>query len=401
MQNNKHSKKNYILGILNGTLFNFAFAITGSKTVLPLFISTLTSNGVFIGLAGSLEDVLWPLPQIFTAHYLEGKPYKKFMYIYTAYIRTIMMFAMGILIFFLPSYTLPLFFVFLTIYLLSGGFAGLSFMEIIGKTISPDKLPSFWGYRLGLGGILAVFGGFFVKYSIAHFSYPINYAILFITAGFVVAIALFSFSIAYEPPSIGQEKTDKFSHFIKDGSKTLNKDKRFKALLFYRIFIGISMGAIPFYSIYAIKILNYNSSIIGIFISIQMTGMILSNILWNKIAKKYSMIAIMNITAIIVSLQPILALMSLKAGIIPMYLLFFLVGASFAGLRIGHTSYLLFIAPERKRPTYVGFMNTLTAPIMFYPMLNGYLIDRFSYNHIFVISAIIGIVSFFIIRNTK
>ena len=318
----EHNKKNFILGVINGVLFNFAFAITGSETILPVYVSTLTASGLIIGLAGSMQKALWPMPQVFMAHYLEGRKFTKFVYIHTSYIRTASMFLMGFVILWSPSYVLPLFLFFLLTYLVAGGMSGISFMEIIGKTISKSRLTSFWGLRQAGGGILAILGGVYVKFILSSRPYPQNFAILFITAGFVVAFALFSFVIADEPPSDNQLQTKKFRQFMKDGFSILSRDHRFKSLFFYKILMAIAMGPIPFYSLFALKYFEVSKSDIGFFISVQMAGLILSNILWNRLGKK-NIKYILVITALCTAIQPILAYLSLTLSPLFMYIVFF------------------------------------------------------------------------------
>ncbi|MCK4523299.1 MFS transporter, partial [candidate division WOR-3 bacterium] len=246
------------------------------------------------------------------------------------------------------------------------------------------------------GGVLAILGGFYVKFILSTFGYPKNFSILFITAGFIVAIALLSWIIADEPSSENQIKIKKFRSFLKVGFSLLSKDTDFKAIFFYKIVIGIAMGPVPFYSLFAIKMLNIDASNIGFFIVLQMAGLIVSNILWERISKngvKYIMI----ITALSILLQPIVAVCSLFYGILPMYIVFFLIGVSVSGLRISSMTYLLHIAPDNKRPTYMGFYNTFTAPFLFYPMLNGIIINLFSFIPTFIISGIFAIIAFILV----
>lgn len=397
MKDVRHNKKNFVLGIVNGILFNFAFAITGSETILPVFVSTLTGSGLLIGLAGSMQKALWPMPQIFMAHYLEGRKFTKFVYTYTAYIRTAAMFLMGFVVLWKPSFVLPVFFVLLFTYLIAGGMSGISFMEIIGKTISKKRLTSFWGLRQAGGGVLAILGGIYVKFILSEVPYPTNYALLFLTAGFVVAIALLSFIIADEPPSENQQRTAQFGVFLRNGFGFLSRDRNFKYLFVYKILMGIAMGPIPFYSLFAIRHMNVQAPDIGFFISVQMAGLILSNALWESIARK-KVKYILIITAFCTILQPILAYLALYSKMLfLLYIVFFLIGLTISGLRVGVLTYMLHIAPEGNRPTYMGLLNTFTAPFLFYPMLNGVLIDSFTFLPTFIISGSISILAIFMI----
>lgn len=397
----KHIKKNYILGIINGFLMTASDSIIGPRTVLPLFMSTITSSSVLIGLACSMHDALWPMPQIFMAHFLEGKPYKKFMYTYTAFIRSGAIFMISILIFTNPPGILPLFLLLLFIYQFAGGFAGLSFMDIVGKTVSSAKQPSFWGLRMAIGGVLSVAGGFYVKWVLGDAPVNTNFGILYLTASFMVAVALISFCFSYEPRDEAQKRTERFSDFLKDGLKLLSADSNFKILFITRVLLGISFGMNPFYVIFAMRVLGLSVSDVGIMIAVQMTGMIISNYIWNRVAKKYGMRSILSITSFLAVAIPLLAFSCTILGSFPLYAMFFLIGCTVSGISVGSPSILLSIAPGVKRPTYIGFMNTFLAPVFFYPTLNGIIIDAFSYYPAFIISIITGIAAFIVLSELR
>ena len=163
----KHFKRNFFLGVMNGVLFNLAFAFTSPSTVLPLFMSRLTASRVLIGLGSTLESVGWFLPQILMAVATLHHPNQMPFYRKTSVLRGIS-FALFTLCIFIfggknPLFLLLSFFVFFTIYALSGGLAGVAFTHIVGKTIPQHKRGSFFGTRIFFGGSLAVLGGIVVR----------------------------------------------------------------------------------------------------------------------------------------------------------------------------------------------------------------------------------------------
>ncbi len=397
---NIHIQKNYILGIINGVLFNFAEALMGPKTVLPMLISTLTNSSFIVGLASAMLPALWFLPQIFVASFLEGKPYKKFMYIYPAYARFIAMLSMSILIFLHPPFILPALLILLFIYALAGGLGGVSFMDIVGKTIAPAKLPSFWGWRQAVGGIMAAGGGFIVKYVLATKDYPYNYSILFFLSAIIIAFGLSAFAFTEEPEDKCQEKNESFKSFLKSGKEIFKKDIQYRKLFFLRILINIAAALNPFYILFALRHNIINTSQAGYLITAQMIGMILSNIIWNYIAKKKSVREVLIFNSILYTLMPALIFLAIF-NFIFLYILFFMIGATSAATRIGYPSFLLSIAPHSKRPTYIGVMNTLTGPFFFFSMVNGFLIDVFSFTPVIILTIIAGLISLYIAFTLK
>ena len=83
----RHFKRNFFLGVSNGVLFHFAWAFTGTSTVLPLFISRLTPSEILIGLASTLEALGWFLPQIAIAAMTLHRRRQLPVYIRAAFLR--------------------------------------------------------------------------------------------------------------------------------------------------------------------------------------------------------------------------------------------------------------------------------------------------------------------------
>jgi MFS family permease len=65
---------------------------------------------------------------------------------------------------------------------------------------------------------------------------------------------------------------------------------------------------------------------------------------------------------------------------------FVLIGFSTSGGGIGFTNYLLEIAPEQLRPTYIALRGTALGLTMLLPVLGGLVIDVYSYQVTFLIS---------------
>lgn len=134
---------------------------------------------------------------------------------------------------------------------------------------------------------------------------------------------------------------------------------------------------------------------IGIFVSAQMLGSILAGIFFGKAIDLYGSRKVVILTAELTAFQPVQALICffLYRMRLPFFwlyaLIFTLVGATCSGVWVGMFNYLLKIAPEEKRPLYIGLLNTLTAPTTFLPLLGGVIIQFLSYVHHFVITAVL------------
>ncbi len=398
----KESQRSFNLGVANGVLYSAADAFFESNTIIPVFISRLTSSNVLIGLSSSIANLGWFLPQVFTSHLLQTRAYRKPFYTYAAYVRVGTLAGLALLIHFLgsthPDLLLGLFFLLFTAYALGGGFAGVSFMDVVGKTIPPERRGSFWGYRLFGGGILAVLAGIAVKFAMGSFLFPQSYALLFGVGSLFVLIAVMTFIFVREPPSDVPEHPLSFSEHLRLGARIFSKDHAFRHLLYFRLSLGLWAMAQPFYVIYAKRVLGVPESTAGLFLSIQIAGSVLTNLLWGRLSRTRGDRFLLTAVAALALLVPAIVL---GGSLAPqglrdflLYPAFFGVGATLCGLAIGYTNLILEIAPEARRPQYVGFMNALIAPVAFLPALGGLVVSHFNFTTLFGTAIGAGLLAF-------
>ena len=68
--------------------------------------------------------------------------------------------------------------------------------------------------------------------------------------------------------------------------------------------------------------------------------------------------------------------------------IFFLVGATVTGSFVGFKSYLLDIAPDERRPTYIGITSTMIGIASLFPALGGTLAGSIGHDVVFVLTAL-------------
>ena len=398
----KYFKRNFFLGVTNGILFNFAWAFTSGSTVLPLFISKLTSSSILVGLASTLEAVGWALPQMAVAAVTLHQKNQMPLYIKMAILRAIAFSLLAILVFFSktgnPSYLLIFFFFLFSIYAFGGGVSGVSFTDVVGKTIPSNKRGSFFGMRMFFGGGLAALAGILIERILRVYSFPKNFGVLFLIAAVIIIFALLSFSLVKEPPTKERPQKRKFKENLLLGLEILKKDRNLRMLLWTRVAIGSYVLGLPFYIIFAKKFLFIPTSIAGLFLSVQMVGYLSSNILWGRLSNNKSNRLVLFLSAICSAIPPFLLLLNILTKI-PIYVygaIFFFLGATMSGMDMGYTNYLLEIAPEEKRPIYVGFLNTIVGPTIFLSALGGLIIQVSSFAFLYSLVFLISLVSIFL-----
>jgi MFS family permease len=384
--------KTFYLGVINGVLFNMSAALAGDTTVLPTFVSNLTTSKVLIGLSGTMAMAGWYLPQLVVANYLEPVRRKRPLYIWAGAVRIIVIWTVALSVLFLGGTWgtgfIALFFVLYSTYVIAGGVAGIPFMDIVGKEIKSENRGTFFGARLFFGGIAAALMGLLVKNILATRDFPANYAILFITASAIITLAILSFCFADERDAVVPEKRMPFRKFLRRGPSLLKDVRSYRMFFVWRVLLGVWMMALPFYIVYARERLGLPEETVGIFLSIQMVGMIISNLLWGRLSDRVGNKIVLNLTAAVSAAAPLMALITAMVpalrNVAGFGTVFFFVGFAMSGLRLGHSNYMLDLAPEEERPAYLGFMNTFIAPVLMLSAVGGVVVEMTSYETLFI-----------------
>jgi len=355
---------------------------------------------VIVGLFSSVMNTGSVLPQLFVANRLESKVYKKPVLVMAITIRALCWGLLGLITYFLGGshpliIVISLFFL-LTLFSFMGGIAVVPFTDIWGKAIPSTLRGRFFGYRQLFGGLLAISAGFIVKYILGNksLSFPDNYAFLFLFSFIFISISYLALGSIKEPVEEVHKTRLTFKNFLKKAFGILKLDKNYRMFLFVQILIGANGLILPFYVLYAKEVIGIEEKMIGMFISAQMLGSTLSNVLWAYLSDYAGNKKVIQINAFLSLLMPIVALLITRPLWTLFLLLFILIGFSTAGGAIGYTNFLLDTAPSKDRPAYISLNGTLTVPVMLLPLIGGTIIHYTSYKFLFIITMVIMLIGF-------
>jgi len=404
-EKNGKLKWNFAMGLLHGMFFSGGMGFSDPNTVLPIFINSLTNSKVLLGLfvstieaRGSFSRLGNVLPQLFVASKLENKPHKKPLLVIAITIRALSWGALAGLVFFLNNsqFLLLSSFLLLTLFTFMGGVATIPFMDIWGKAIPSHLRGKFFGYRQIFGGLLAVGAGLVTKQILSNkeIIFPKNFALLFSLTFILISFSYLALGSVKEPIEEVHKDSIKFGQFLRKAIATLKSDRNYQKFLLVRFLNGAGSLSLPFYVIYAKDILKISLGMVGIFISAQIIGGLLSNILWAYISDHIGNRKVIQISLITSLLTPIAALLISPNLSFLFVLVFVSAGFCINGGRIGYTNYLLDVSPVKRRPTYIGLNSTFLAPTAFFPLIGGIVLQYTSFVYLFILTALFILTSF-------
>ena len=399
-------RRNYLMIVLNGAFFMLGFTFFSPSVVLPAFVHELTGSGVMIGLIVSLRRASSVWLQLLMPNLVEHRERKQPFYMLSVLIRIAGWTAMLCAIFLVdlerPSLFLSLFILSMVLYSSGSGVSNIPFMDIISKAVPAERRTMLFGVRRLSGGILGFAAGFLVRHILGRedLPFPDNYGVLFSFAAVFSIMGSFAFLMVREPIHPVASKRRPFREHLRAGLDLIRRDPNYRGLLAVRAFWSLGQMSGTFFVPYALDRLSLGVATSGLFLSAATLTNILSNLFWGRFGQRRGNRSLLLWSAPFLALAPMWAMGvgalsrgGIRADSVAAIYLFTFVLSRFAsaGLVLGRTTYLLEIAPDERRPTYLGFMSVFTAPLDFLPLLAGMLVTHLSYEGLFGLSALFGL----------
>jgi len=412
-------RRHFNLIVLDGIFWTLSTSFIEYGTVLPALAHRLTGSAVLVGVIACALPLGWQWPQLLIAGQVEKRPLKMRTYKLGAAINVVAMTAAIALL--LVGEAIPPRLLFWAIVVLlwlamSGvGVLAVPWMDISSKVVPRRALPRLFAFRRLYGGFLGIGAGFFVNFILDRRSglgFPHNYGVLFLLCGFTAALAFLTFMQVREPVGAVASRPRSLAEHLRVGPSLMRADPNYRRQFRLNLCIGLATMCMPMLMPFALERLGARAAVSGVFVSATMLAATLSNLVWARLGDRHGPRGILRVAAWLVVVPPIVALVAghLPASVaaigpgevdlrIAVFALAFMAsGALSHGLMTGGPTYLLEIAPEQVRPTYVGFNSALMMPVATLPVAAGAFAARFSYRALFALCIGFGLLARLLIR---
>ncbi len=393
---------NFLVNSLDGASFWFGMSFFSSTIILPLFVSHFTENPLVIGLISFLGWGGVFLPQLFTANMVERAPLKKFFPVTLGfYLERLPLLLLAPMIYFLatsqPTLTLILFFVLYTWHNVGAGVIIVGWQDMIAKIIPVDKRGRFFGITNFVGNGSGILGALAVPFVIEKYTFPLGYALSFAVAGALIFLSWVFLSLTREPAIYSNKPSVSQLDYFRSLPDILRRDRNFRAYLLAQIIFSLSGMATGFLVVYAVQAWDLpDAEASGFMIALQI-GLALSNLLFGFLADRKGHKLSLEICMLLSILTLVLAILAPSPWWF--FAVFFLRGAVNAGTFISGISIVYEFTEPENRPTYIGLANTIPGIVAsLAPMIGGWLAGAMGYREMFILSAIIGAISWVLLR---
>jgi MFS family permease len=387
-------RHNIAWNLIDGALFGVALGFASFSTILPLFVASLTSSALLIGLVPAIHAVGWQLPQLFTAsHVSRLRQYKPTVLLLTIHERLPFL---GLVIIALlitrigRQAALVLTLLMLIWQGLGGGFTANAWTSMISKIIPPETRGTFFGFQAALANLAISGSAVAAGYVLASLASPADFALCFLIASVFFALSWFALAQTREPFDSEKIIPDEKIHFWAESRKILEKDANFAWFLGVRFLSQFATMGFSFYILYALRRFQMDSVTAGYLTAALTISQTVANAGMGWLGDKIGHRTMLIVGAFAALLSAILAWSaSSLAWFYPIFILTGLANVSIWTIGLAMT---VGFGSETERPIYIGLSQTLTAPAtILAPLIGGFIIDRAGFLPIFGLSAILSV----------
>ncbi len=393
---------NFTVNALDGTSFWFGMSFISATIILPLYATHFTTNPILIGLIPLFSTSGYLLPQLFTANAVERAPIKKFFPVTIGFfLERLPIILLAPAAYFLaighPAMALAAFLLLYAWHTFGAGAIVVGWQDMIAKIIPMEKRGRFFGITNFMGNGAGVLGAIAVPFILEKFTFPLGYVISFAIAAALIFLSWVFLSLAREPAVENTKPTVSQLDYFRSLPAILQTDHNFRLYLFSQIIFSLSGMATGFLTVYAVETWKMpDAQASGFTIALQV-GLTLANLFFGFLADRKGHKLSLEISMILSVLLLVLAI----AAPDPWWFfpIFFLRGAANAGTFISGISIVYEFTGAENRPTYIGLANTLPGvAAAIAPLLGGWLAATVSYPAMFTLAAVIGVLSWIMLR---
>lgn len=403
-------KSNFINNSLDGIFWMLGESFVSVNTILPVFVSSLTTSPILIGLVPALVHAGWFIPQLLVAGHVQRlsqkMPFARAMAIVERLPYLILPLTAYSLRWISDDFALVFFMLVIAWRGVASGMVALPWQEVIATVIPSPVRSRFFGVSRTFGRVMGVVGSVITGLVLALMSYPDNYALSFLIGAVFIWVSFFFFSRTVEPKA-GKKEPDNILYRNKNiwndfqaYRVILQRDFNFVRYLFSRIFFQLSSMAIAFLAVYGIQYYRLADQQAALFTGMIFFSGTLGCIIYGWIGDR---LGPRNILLISDGLQAVVLFFAFyNPGLWAIYLLFLILGFAQSGYVIGELIIGMELGPDEKRPTYIGLARTLPGVfILIAPLIGGLLVDQFSYRTMFLVAFILSICGILLILGVK
>jgi len=391
---------NFTVNLVEGASFFLGASFLSSSTIVPLFISKLTTSILPIGLASVIAQAGWFLPQLFTAKAVERLSRKKPVVVNLGFFseRLPLWLLPGAALMAGPS-PLPALMLFLFLYAwwqLGAGAVATAWQDLIARCFPVSRRGRFFGTTMFVGTGTGMLGAALSTRILSEYVFPINFAYVFALAAAGITVSWFFLWMTREPAHPVSVPSQTNRQFWEGLLHILRHDQNYRRFLLARLTLAGGGMGLGFVTVAAVQRWQVPDSTVGVYTAALLLGQTLGNLGSGLLADQHGHKLSLEMSAVAACLAFALAWLAPAADWY--YVVFALLGAALGAMLVSGILVSMEFCEPQRRPTYVGLANTAVGLVSVAAPLLGAWLAGVGYNWLFAISACVNLVALVMMR---
>lgn len=385
----------------------FFLAVTTSftevNTVMPALVMEAGGSVVAVGALTAIMLGLPLITQLFFAGFLHTRERKKPFLLLAINLRVLALAAaaFGIAAFGTGAFIIPIVFAAMTVFAVSGAFAGVSYTELSGTLVRTPDRRSFFVRRQVITTLGLLASAIVTRFLLGTAEFPNGYVRLFTLASVFLLIATGGFWLLREPtPDASVTKPEGgILAALRQAPTIFRQDANLRSLILVANLVALGFTSIPLVTALAHKSFELTSGTVGTFVLIQIGGMLAANFIWNRLVRRGGFRLVLMVELMLIAVLFPLALALSTWGTLWMYaMLYLLTGAIVSAQKLAMDGAVVQISPDGKRALYAGVFGAANLGAAFLPLVTGLLVGALGFPVVFFGAAAVALVALFPVR---
>ncbi len=380
----------------------FFLAVTTSftevNTVMPALILEAGGTEVAVGVLTAIMLGLPLITQLVFAGFLHTRERKKPFLLLAINLRVLALAAaaVGIALYGTGTMIIPIVFAAMTVFALSGAFAGVSYTDLVGNLVRTANRRAFFVRRQVITTLGLLASAIATRFLLGAAAFPDGYVLLFAMAAAFLFVATGGFWALREPPlpEDAVRPTGGVMAAIRQAPSMFRTDPNLRSLIVVANLVALGFTSIPLVTALAHRSYELDSATVGTFVLIQIGGMLAANVVWNRLVRRGGFRLVLQVELVLIAaLFPLALLVAAVAPLWTYALLYLVTGAVISAQKIAIEGALVQISPDGKRALYAGVFGAANLGAAFMPLLTGVLVGVLGFPAVFLGAAAVALLA--------
>lgn len=380
--------RNFISLMFEGFTFSFALAMFSPENVLPVYVSSLSSDAVYIALISALYYGFSYGFTVFSCVLGVNAKSPKWISIFICFLQRVGFFTIFLSTFLVGSdnrTALVVFFLSFALYSASAGMSNPLFAQMVGTSIHRNVGTFYGAYNMS-GSIAGVAASLILTRCLAEFGFPISFRMVFL-------IGLLSALVATGVVCLGvREVTDdrvrehiRLRDIFPIGVQILRKNVAFRHYTFIKVLVGAAEFAIPYYIIVSSGLQGAHAGFVGQMTTVYLVAKVISSLVMGRVADRFGAIRVLRYSCICGACAALLVILVRDWHF--SFAMYALLAIAVNGVQMSNSVACVAYSNNVRTPIYAAVSGLLCAPLYVISSFAGAaIVEHFSYTAVFAIA---------------